>query len=71
MRQGRRRITARVKSTGEVCIALESDRGDCLGSTPRGYWLRPMAHPRDGAFMVERFTGGTGHLPVLRFGRVR
>jgi hypothetical protein len=63
----RGRITARVEATGRVCIEFESSLGNCLGTTPHMRTLAAMPNPRDAAFIIERFAGGTGHAPY--FGR--
>jgi hypothetical protein len=63
----RGRITASVQANGRVCVEFEASLGNCLGTTPHLRQLAPMPNPRDAAFIVERFTGGTGHAPY--FGR--
>jgi hypothetical protein len=56
-------ITAKVSATGWVCIAPEA-RGDCTGTSPSMFDSHAsMPYPRNAAFIVERFAGGTGLLP--------
>jgi hypothetical protein len=63
------RITARVQANGWVCIEFQSALGNCLGTTPHMRQLAAMPNPRDAAFIVERFAGGTGRVPY--FGSAR